>query len=228
MHEISSTEISPSLESEAVNSTSAGEFHEKIVRKERKPKLTNAVMENISSKLFMVLAKREKAEKLLAKLEREAEAREPEVEREGITEEERYMLKKVGLNMKPFLLLGRGVFDGTIENMHLHWKYRELVKIMASARGCDDVHGVAMTLEAESGGILVAVERVDRLCNYWKPVTTKVKLENPKVKRILVHWNLSTTPRYELHLENSLVLFGIHICTHMLQFHTILSCLYIT
>ncbi|KAI3954068.1 hypothetical protein MKW98_017892 [Papaver atlanticum] len=163
MHESSSTEISPSLDSEAENSTSAGEFHEKIVRKERKPKSTNAVMENISSKLFMVLAKKEKAEKLLAKLEREAEAREPEVDREGITEEERYMLKKVGLRMKPFLLLGRrGVFDGTIENMHLHWKYRELVKIMASARGREDVHGVAKTLEAESGGILVAVERVDR------------------------------------------------------------------
>ncbi|KAI3970628.1 hypothetical protein MKX01_024275 [Papaver californicum] len=163
LHESPSTEISPSLDSKAENSTSAGEFNEKSVRKERKPKSTNAVMENISSKLFMVLEKKEKAEKLLAKLEREAEAREPEVDREGITEEERYMLKKVGLRMKPFLLLGRrGVFDGTIENMHLHWKYRELVKIMASARGREDVHGVAKTLEAESGGILVAVERVDR------------------------------------------------------------------
>ncbi|KAL6518866.1 CRM-domain containing factor cfm2, chloroplastic [Orobanche hederae] len=40
------------------------------------------------------------------------------------------MLTKVGLRMKPFLLLGwRGVFDGTVENMHLHWKYRELVKV---------------------------------------------------------------------------------------------------
>ncbi|MCL7022289.1 hypothetical protein MKW94_006752 [Papaver nudicaule] len=158
-----STHISASLDPKAEDSTSAGEFHEKSVRKERKPKPTNLVMENISSKLFMVLAKKEKAEKLLAKLEREAEAREPEVDREGITEEERYMLKKVGLRMKPFLLLGRrGVFDGTIENMHLHWKYRELVKIMASARGREDVHAVAKTLEAESGGILVAVERVDR------------------------------------------------------------------
>ncbi|KAI3976338.1 hypothetical protein MKX01_021880 [Papaver californicum] len=163
LHESPSSEISPSLDSKAENSTSAGEFNKKSVRKERKPKSTNAVMENISSKLFMVLEKKEKAEKLLAKLEREAEAREPEVDREGITEEERYMLKKVGLRMKPFLLLGRrGVFDGTIENMHLHWKYRELVKIMASARGREDVHGVAKTLEAESGGILVAVERVDR------------------------------------------------------------------
>ncbi|XP_026381759.1 CRM-domain containing factor CFM2, chloroplastic-like isoform X2 [Papaver somniferum] len=162
-HGHSSTEISPSLASKAENSTSAGEFHEKSVRKERKPKSTNAVMENTSSKLFTVLAKKEKAEKLLAKLESEAEAREPEVDREGVTEEERYMLKKVGLRMKPFLLLGRrGVFDGTIENMHLHWKYRELVKIMASARGREDVYGVAKTLEAESGGILVAVERVDR------------------------------------------------------------------
>lgn len=56
----------------------------------------------------------------------------------------------------------RGVFDGTVENMHLHWKYRELVKIITNERSFKTVHDVARTLEAESGGILVAVERVNR------------------------------------------------------------------
>lgn len=56
----------------------------------------------------------------------------------------------------------RGIFDGTIENMHLHWKYRELVKIIYNGRSVGDVHEVARTLEAESGGILVAVERVSK------------------------------------------------------------------
>jgi len=54
----------------------------------------------------------------------------------------------------------RGVFDGTIQNMHLHWKYRELVKIICGGRNIDEIHSVARTLEAESGGILVAVDRV--------------------------------------------------------------------
>lgn len=46
--------------------------------------------------------------------------------------------------------------------MHLHWKYRELVKIISNGRSIEDIHGVARTLEAESGGILVAVERVSK------------------------------------------------------------------
>lgn len=56
----------------------------------------------------------------------------------------------------------RGVFDGTVENMHLHWKYRELIKIITNGKTIEDVHQVARTLEAESGGILVAVERVNK------------------------------------------------------------------
>jgi hypothetical protein len=44
--------------------------------------------------------------------------------------------------------------------MHLHWKYRELVKLICNQGTLESVHHTARTLEAESGGILVAVERV--------------------------------------------------------------------
>lgn len=56
----------------------------------------------------------------------------------------------------------RGVFDGTIENMHLHWKYRELVKIIIKAKTFDQVKKVALALEAESGGVLVSVDKVSK------------------------------------------------------------------
>ncbi|KFK37597.1 hypothetical protein AALP_AA3G003800 [Arabis alpina] len=56
----------------------------------------------------------------------------------------------------------RGVFDGTIENMHLHWKYRELVKIIFHERSIEAAYEVAEILEVESGGILVAVEMVSK------------------------------------------------------------------
>lgn len=56
----------------------------------------------------------------------------------------------------------RGVFDGTVENMHLHWKYRELVKIITGERSFEEVQARARILETESGGILVAVERVSK------------------------------------------------------------------
>lgn len=56
----------------------------------------------------------------------------------------------------------RGVFDGTVENMHLHWKYRELVKIIVNAKNFPQVKKVALALEAESGGVLVSVDKVSK------------------------------------------------------------------
>ncbi|XP_027074582.2 CRM-domain containing factor CFM2, chloroplastic-like [Coffea arabica] len=134
-----------------------------LASKRRHRSSTEAAIERTSAKLSKALVKKDMAEKLLVELEKEETTQEPEVDKEGITEEERYMLRKIGLRMKPFLLLGRrGVFDGTIENMHLHWKYRELVKIITGGRSIEEVTARARTLEAESGGILVAVERVSK------------------------------------------------------------------
>lgn len=56
----------------------------------------------------------------------------------------------------------RGVFDGTVENMHLHWKYRELVKIIVNAKSFDQVKNVALSLESESGGVLVSVDKISK------------------------------------------------------------------
>lgn len=56
----------------------------------------------------------------------------------------------------------RGVFDGTVENMHLHWKYRELVKIIVKVKTFDQVKKVALALEAESGGVLVSVDKISK------------------------------------------------------------------
>ncbi|TXG58982.1 hypothetical protein EZV62_016811 [Acer yangbiense] len=114
-------------------------------------------------KLYLALEKKDKAEKLLAELEKANIPQQPELDKEGITEEERYMLRKVGLRMKAFLLMGRrGIFDGTVENMHLHWKYRELVKIISKQNSMEAARQEAQILETESGGILVSVERVSK------------------------------------------------------------------
>lgn len=56
----------------------------------------------------------------------------------------------------------REVFDGTIENMHLHWKYRELVKIILKAKSFEHVKKIALALEAESGGVLVSVDKISK------------------------------------------------------------------
>lgn len=56
--------------------------------------------------LQQVIEKKKKAENLLQELEQAAHLKAPEVDKEGISEEERYMLRKVGLRMKAFLLMG--------------------------------------------------------------------------------------------------------------------------
>lgn len=56
----------------------------------------------------------------------------------------------------------RGVFDGVIENMHLHWRYRELVKIIVGWKSFPLVKHIAISLEAESGGVLVSVDKTTK------------------------------------------------------------------
>ncbi|KAL5725302.1 hypothetical protein ACHQM5_008460 [Ranunculus cassubicifolius] len=167
--ESSSVESMPQVEMRTAQDANDHELRQTIQKNrelaavQRKMKFADSRIKRISTKLSMALEKKEKAEILLAELEKAVEPQELEIDKEGITAEERYMLKKVGLRMKAYLPLGRrGVFAGTVENMHLHWKYRELVKIMASGRSIEEVHAAARTLEAESGGVLIAVERVNR------------------------------------------------------------------
>ncbi|KAJ4827217.1 hypothetical protein Tsubulata_040205, partial [Turnera subulata] len=127
-------------------------------------------------------AKRLRAARLLAKIETSMIPSGPDFDQETITEEERIMFRKVGLRMKAYLPIGvRGVFDGVIENMHLHWKYRELVKLISKQKTLAFVEDTAKLLEYESGGILVAIERVPkgfaliyyRGKNYKRPVSIR-------------------------------------------------------
>ncbi|CAN6477776.1 unnamed protein product [Victoria cruziana] len=152
---------------EAVSSTGIldvnGSAGSKLDDEQKKLDPARLAMKRMDDRLLLALEKKEAAEWELVELEKKLDNAEPILDRESITEEERYMLRKLGLRMKAFCLLGRrGVFDGTIENMHLHWKYRELVKIVSKDRCIDDVRRTARLLEAESGGILVAVERVNK------------------------------------------------------------------
>ncbi|KAJ1276086.1 hypothetical protein BS78_05G187200 [Paspalum vaginatum] len=114
-------------------------------------------------KLSLAQRKMDRAERVLGKVETALKPTEGSKPLETITDEERFMFRKLGLRMKAYLLLGRrGVFDGTIENMHLHWKYRELVKILVKAKSFAEVKRIALSLEAESGGVLVSVDKVSK------------------------------------------------------------------
>lgn len=61
----------------------------------------------VLTEVLQALAKKVQAEEILAKLEKDEISRQLEMDKEDITEDEKYMLRKVGLKMKPFLLMGK-------------------------------------------------------------------------------------------------------------------------
>lgn len=146
-------------------------------------KANNAkLVKKVERKLAVAQTKRLRAEQLLAKLEASLVLVGPDHDKETITDEERIMFHSVGLRMKAYLPLGiRGVFDGVIENMHLHWKHRELVKLITKQKTLAFVEDTARLLEYESGGILVAIDKVPkgfsliyyRGKNYRRPMTLR-------------------------------------------------------
>ncbi|CAN8324481.1 unnamed protein product [Cochlearia groenlandica] len=137
--------------------------HVEEIKQEAERARSANIVRKLEKKLAFAEKKLLKAERALAKVEESLTPAEQRTDLEGITEEERFMFHKLGLRMKAFLLLGRrGVFDGTVENMHLHWKYRELIKILVKAKSFEGAKKVAMALEAESGGILVSVDKISK------------------------------------------------------------------
>ncbi|KAK6929863.1 RNA-binding, CRM domain [Dillenia turbinata] len=135
---------------------------EKVMREANVVRHANLVRK-LERKLALAEKKIVKAEQALSKVEEYLKPADRAADPESITDEERFMFRKLGLRMKAFLLLGRrGVFDGTVENMHLHWKYRELIKIIVKAKTFDEVKRIVLTLESESGGVLVSVDKVSK------------------------------------------------------------------
>ncbi|OMO54754.1 hypothetical protein CCACVL1_27603 [Corchorus capsularis] len=139
------------------------DHHKEKVMKEAEILRHANLMRKLQKNLAFAERKVLKAERALFKVEGYLSPADRQADPESITDEERFMFRKLGLRMKAFLLLGRrGVFDGTVENMHLHWKHRELVKIIMKARSFDQVKKIALALEAESGGVLVSVDKVSK------------------------------------------------------------------
>ncbi|XP_022147610.1 CRM-domain containing factor CFM3, chloroplastic/mitochondrial [Momordica charantia] len=120
----------------------------------------DSLIRYLEKKLALAKWKVKNAEKSIAKLQGKQEPADLPTDLETITDEERLLFRKIGLSMKPYLLLGRrGVYDGTIENMHLHWKFRELVKIIVRGKTLQQVKHIAISLEAESGGVVISLDK---------------------------------------------------------------------
>ncbi|KAL6846322.1 hypothetical protein ACP4OV_023770 [Aristida adscensionis] len=123
----------------------------------------SSVLKNLKRKLFLARAKVAKAEKALAKVQQFLSPAELPTDLETVTDEERFLFRRIGLKMRAFLMLGkREVFDGTVQNMHFHWKHRELVKIIVRGKNFAQVKHIAISLEAESGGVLISLDKTTK------------------------------------------------------------------
>ncbi|CAN1218441.1 CRM-domain containing factor CFM3A, chloroplastic/mitochondrial [Linum perenne] len=143
--------------------TRLDDLHKAKIMKEAEVVRHTDIARKLERKLRFAEQRLMKAEQTLYKVEDNLKPSDRQADPDCITDEERFMFRKLGLKMKAFLLLGRrGIFDGTVENMHLHWKYRELVKIILKAKNFDEVKKIALGLEAESGGVLVSVDKVSK------------------------------------------------------------------
>ncbi|GAB2303189.1 hypothetical protein Dimus_037184, partial [Dionaea muscipula] len=108
----------------------------------------------------------------------------------------------------------RGIFDGVVENMHLHWKHGELVKLISKQKTLAFVEETARLLEHESGGILVAMERIPKgyaLIYYGRKNyrnQTKIGPRNPSLTKakalkpaVALQRHEALTQRHEQHIE---------------------------
>ncbi|KAE9613916.1 putative RNA-binding, CRM domain-containing protein [Lupinus albus] len=168
------------------------EEHEKMMKEAAEVKNVK-LFKKIERKLALAQVKRLRAEELLRKVEASLVPAGPDYDQETITDEERVMFRRVGLSMKAYLELGtRGVFDGVIENMHLHWRHRELVKLITKQKTLTFVEDTARLLGYESGGILVSIDRVPkgftliyyRGKNYRRPITLRPRNLLTKAKAL--------------------------------------------
>ncbi|KAK9101319.1 hypothetical protein Scep_024749 [Stephania cephalantha] len=122
-----------------------------------------SVVRCLENKLILARLKFKKAENALAKVQESLNPTDLPTDLETISDEERFTYRRIGLSMKPFLLLGtRGVFDGIVENIHLHWKFREVVKVIVRGKNFQQVQHIAISLEAESGGLLISVDKTSK------------------------------------------------------------------
>ncbi|XP_059293338.1 chloroplastic group IIA intron splicing facilitator CRS1, chloroplastic [Lycium ferocissimum] len=118
-------------------------------------------LRNQQHRLYILKQKIQRSSIALGKLNAAWRPAKQDEDNEILTQEEKRSLRQIGLKMDRSLVLGRrGVFDGVLAGLHQHWKHREVVKVMTLQKIFSQVIHTAKLLEAESGGILVSVDKL--------------------------------------------------------------------
>lgn len=127
--------------------------------------------------------KEERLVEALKKIE-PSESSETKHDPEILTPEEHFYFLKMGHNCKNYVPVGRrGIFQGVILNMHLHWKKHQTLKVIVKTFTPEEVREIAVELARLSGGIVLDIHEENTIImyrgkNYSQPPT---EIMSPKV-----------------------------------------------
>ncbi|KAJ7570611.1 hypothetical protein O6H91_01G128100 [Diphasiastrum complanatum] len=95
--------------------------------------------------------------------EDEVSQHDPEI----ITQEQLQALKKIGYKNKNYVPVGRrGIYGGTIQNMHMHWKKHETVQVDCHMFPKERIKSMAQELARLSGGIVIDIHQATTVILY--------------------------------------------------------------
>ncbi|KAJ6319321.1 hypothetical protein OIU78_014860 [Salix suchowensis] len=139
--------------------------------------------EKILYKLRRAQRKEERLVQALKKIEPK-ESSEATHDPEILTPEEHFFFLKMGLKCKNYVPVGRrGIYQGVILNMHLHWKKHQTLKVVVKTFTPEDVKEIAAELARFTGGIVLDIHEENTIImyrgkNYSQPPT---EIMSPRV-----------------------------------------------
>ncbi|KAI5396957.1 hypothetical protein KIW84_062965, partial [Lathyrus oleraceus] len=139
--------------------------------------------ERILYKLFKARKKEERLREALKKIE-PTESSETTHDPEILTPEEHFFFLKMGLKSKNYVPVGRrGIYQGVILNMHLHWKKHQTLQVVVKTFSAEEVREIATELARLTGGIVLDIHEDDTIImyrgkNYAQPPT---EIMSPRV-----------------------------------------------
>ncbi|KAI4353475.1 hypothetical protein L6164_002423 [Bauhinia variegata] len=139
--------------------------------------------EKILYKLRKARKKEERLVEALKKIE-PAESSETTHDPEILTPEEHFYFMKMGLKCKNYVPVGRrGIYQGVILNMHLHWKKHQTLKVVVKTFSPEEVKEIAAELARLTGGIVLDIHEDNTIImyrgkNYSQPPT---EIMSPRV-----------------------------------------------
>ncbi|XP_027934977.1 uncharacterized CRM domain-containing protein At3g25440, chloroplastic isoform X3 [Vigna unguiculata] len=136
--------------------------------------------------LYKLLKARKKEERLCEALKKiePSESSETTHDPEILTPEEHFFFLKMGLKCKNYVPVGRrGIYQGVILNMHLHWKKHQTLKVVVKTFSAEEVKEIAVELARLTGGIVLDIHEDNTIImyrgkNYSQPPT---EIMSPRV-----------------------------------------------